>query len=101
SPSPTHLHSFPTRRFPISFNRAAEEIAGRSAPETIGRPWTALFGDSVPLPEIEATIERNPRASTRHETLLRRPDGTAEQRLVPRDRKSTRLNSSHVAISYA
>src|SRR5439155_221806 len=36
-----------------------------------------LFGDSVPLPEIEATIERNPRASTRHETLLRRPDGTA------------------------
>src|SRR3989454_696795 len=60
-----------------AFNRAAEEIAGRSAPETIGRPWTALFGDSVPLPEIEATIERNPRASTRHETLLRRPDGTA------------------------
>src|SRR5439155_1712076 len=60
-----------------AFTRAAEEIVGRSAPETIGRPWTALFGDSVPLPEIEARIERNPRASTRHETLLRRPDGTA------------------------
>ena len=60
-----------------AFNGAAEEITGRSAPETIGRPWTAIFGDAVPLPEIEAVIGGSPRASTRHEALLRRPDGTA------------------------
>src|SRR2546426_10292527 len=60
-----------------AFNGAAEEITGRSANETIGRPWRAIFGDGVPLPEVEAAIEASPRASTRHETLLRRPDGTA------------------------
>jgi two-component system, NtrC family, sensor histidine kinase PilS len=60
-----------------AFNGAAEEITGRSARETIGRPWTAIFGDAVPLPEIEAVIGGNVRASTRHETLFRRPDGTA------------------------
>jgi len=59
-----------------AFNGAAEEITGRPAGETIGRPWAATFGDAVPLLEIEATIEGNPRASTRHEALLRRPDGT-------------------------
>src|SRR2546426_1069896 len=59
-----------------AFNGAAEEITGRSANETIGRPWRAIFGDGVPLPEVEAAIEASPRASTRHETPLRRPDGT-------------------------
>src|SRR5205823_11238362 len=59
-----------------AFNGAAEEITGRPAGETIGRPWAATFGDAVPLLEIEATIEGKPRASTRHEALLRRPDGT-------------------------
>src|SRR5256884_2303690 len=59
-----------------AFNGAAEEITGRSANETIGRPWRAIFGDGVPLPEVEAAIEASPRASTPHETLLRRPDGT-------------------------
>jgi two-component system sensor histidine kinase PilS (NtrC family) len=60
-----------------AFNGAAEEITGRSARETIGRPWPEIFGDAVPLPEVEAAIGSSPRASTRHETLLRRPDGTA------------------------
>src|SRR5690606_39309063 len=32
---------------------------------------------------------------------LDRPDGTKWVRARPRDRKSTRLNSSHVKISYA
>ncbi len=59
-----------------AFNRAAEEITGRTEGEAIGRPWQDLFGDAVPLDAIDAAIDGNPRMSTRHETTLRRPDGT-------------------------
>lgn len=60
-----------------ALNRAAEEITGRAASEAIGRSWQALFGDAVALDAIDAAIEDNPRTSTLHETMLRRPDGTA------------------------
>lgn len=60
-----------------ALNRAAEEITGRAASEAIGRSWQALFGDAVSLDAIDAAIEDNPRTSTLHETMLRRPDGTA------------------------
>src|SRR5205814_7923911 len=72
-----------------AFNGAAEEITGRPAGETIGRPWAATFGDAVPLLEIEATIEGNPRASTRHEgcsadrTGPRSPCGLLSPRSAP------------------
>ena len=42
----------------------------------IGSHWPALIGAAVPLASIEATIDGNPRASMRHETALRRPDGS-------------------------
>src|SRR3989442_3156562 len=45
-----------------------------------------------PLPFVLAGCERT--------TFARRPDGACVF-LEPRDRKSTRLNSSHVPISYA
>src|SRR2546428_3705035 len=60
-----------------AFNGAAEEITGRSANETIGRPRRALFGRRLPLPEVEAAVEGSPRAFPRHRALLRRPDGPA------------------------
>ena len=59
-----------------AFNRAAEEITGVPSAQAIGRSWSALVGASVPLASIEATIDGNPRASLRHETALRRPDGS-------------------------
>jgi len=59
-----------------AFNRAAEDITGMTAPSAIGRPWSALFGDGVPLASIETAIAGSTRASARRETTLRRPDGT-------------------------
>jgi two-component system sensor histidine kinase PilS (NtrC family) len=59
-----------------AFNHAAEEIIGVAASEAIGRRWSALVGATVPLAAIEMAIDGNPRASTRHETGLRRADGT-------------------------
>ena len=59
-----------------AFNRAAEEIIGVAASEAIGRRWSALVGTTVPLASIEMAIDGNPRVSTRHETGLRRADGT-------------------------
>jgi len=59
-----------------AFNRAAEEITGVTAAQAIGNNWPALIGAAVPLTSIETTIDGNPRASMRHETALRRPDGS-------------------------
>ena len=59
-----------------AFNRAAEEITGVVAPRAIGQAWSSLIGAAIPLEPIEAVITANPRASTRHEAVLRRPDGT-------------------------
>jgi two-component system sensor histidine kinase PilS (NtrC family) len=60
-----------------AFNRAAEEITGVVAPRAIGQAWSSLIGAAIPIEPIEALITANPRASTRHETVLRRPDGTS------------------------
>jgi two-component system sensor histidine kinase PilS (NtrC family) len=59
-----------------AFNRAAEEIIGVAASQAVGRAWSSLIGAAVPLEPIEVAIGGNPRASTRLETMLRRPDGT-------------------------
>jgi two-component system, NtrC family, sensor histidine kinase PilS len=59
-----------------AFNRAAEEITGMTEMRAIGHGWSTLIGTAVPLASIEATIDGNPRASMRHETALRRPDGS-------------------------
>jgi two-component system, NtrC family, sensor histidine kinase PilS len=60
-----------------AFNRAAEDITGLDAVDAVGRHGRSLFGPSVPLDAIEATIETSPRTSAHHETTLRRPDGAA------------------------
>jgi two-component system sensor histidine kinase PilS (NtrC family) len=59
-----------------AFNRAAEEITGVAAPRAIGQAWSSLIGAAIPLEPVEAVITANPRASARHEAVLRRPDGT-------------------------
>jgi len=59
-----------------AFNRAAEEITGVPVARAIGQSWPTLMGPTVPLASIEATIDGNPRTPMRHETALRRPDGS-------------------------
>jgi len=59
-----------------AFNRAAEEIIGVTAAQAIGSDWPALIAPAVPLASIEGAIDGNPRTSMRHETSLRRPDGS-------------------------
>lgn len=58
-----------------ALNRAAEEITGRAAAAVMGRPWSALFGDAVPLDPVEAELAERPTTSTRLEATLERPDG--------------------------
>ena len=60
-----------------AFNRAAEEITGHPGRTSIGAPWSALFGASLPLEDVDAVVRENPRASTRHEIMLERPNGSA------------------------
>jgi len=60
-----------------ALNRAAEELLGRSGEASIGRPWSALFGEAVPLDAIQRAIADNPHATARRETAVTRPDGTA------------------------
>ena len=59
-----------------AFNRAAETITGLPAATAVGASWTRLFGDALPLAEIETAVAGDPATSVRHETELRRPDGT-------------------------
>src|SRR5690606_39988227 len=95
----TRLRSFPTRRStdlevePASATAAMpvvesqpEATAPASEPDTESQPEAAA-------PAPEPVTESQPEAAT--------PVGLQAQVLERRDRKSTRLNSSHVKISYA
>jgi two-component system sensor histidine kinase PilS (NtrC family) len=73
----TGLIALDLERRVTAFNRAAEEITGVDAPHAIGRAWSSLIGAAIPLEPIETLIAANPRASARHEAVLRRPDGTS------------------------
>jgi two-component system, NtrC family, sensor histidine kinase PilS len=72
----TGLIAFDRAHRITAFNRAAEEITGVPATQAIGHSSETLMGAAVPLAAIEAAIEGNPRASVRHETVLRRPDNS-------------------------
>src|SRR5690625_7845598 len=75
------LPSFPTRRssdLPTEYRSSYEELAG----------WLEAYAD-------------HPGAAAVHSLALQRQPAGAAPLRKPEDRKSTRLNSSHVAISYA
>src|SRR5207249_11624645 len=89
--SPPHpaLHSFPTRR---SSDLAVRPRRHRVDRDAVARPGRAALPVLRTLRRMSAPTPRLSRAT--------RLQGEAGARL-PRDRKSTRLNSSHVSISYA
>src|SRR5207253_10660891 len=95
---PAH-HSFPTRR---------SSDLDNPVPLAEDMPLTADTDSSVAgdLLEIEQLARRSPRANPGMTVTVVRPAalvGDTVDTLVTRHlgRKSTRLNSSHVAISYA
>src|SRR2546429_3032109 len=69
----------------------------RRPPRSTLFPYTTLFRSEFPLSRC---TPQSPRSGTGRRWLLRRPPSRAQCRLC-RDRKSTRLNSSHGYISYA
>src|SRR5690606_40026471 len=85
--APRDLHSFPTRRSSDLVNKHRQRIAQTLMPEFPSLAVTPIDN----LFPYEVTSETRVRAISRR---LR-----AERQC--RDRKSTRLNSSHVKISYA
>src|SRR5437870_7561147 len=81
-----YLHSFPTRR--------SSDLAG-----TRDIRMHAVGGDERDLGGLEN--RRGGAAGRGVAARDRELDAVLADQLVGRDRKSTRLNSSHVAISYA
>src|SRR5690606_41737414 len=86
---PRDLHSFPTRR---SSDLAASECT--SPPH----PTAAACGRTTRTPRSRRTPA--PSTPTPQPPESRRPESRTPTE-DPEDRKSTRLNSSHVKISYA
>src|SRR5690606_40531122 len=92
--------SFPTRRSSdlaeVQQGRQAADAAGGDAPD---RPAQLAGREAGPDPDLDEPADGPGRAAAAAERRRQAPD----LRLVQdaRDRKSTRLNSSHVKISYA
>src|SRR5204863_8292744 len=90
-----HLHSFPTRRSsdldPVEIV-AGEPLRWHVPAGTRASDMTVVDPAGVTLP---ATLQQ-PAANNQRPATSGQPPATSEG-----DRKSTRLNSSHVEISYA
>src|SRR5690606_40522017 len=89
---PPHLRSFPTRRS-SDLALVLEIIQGRTTVAEASRQF-----DLTPL-EVESWVEDGKRGM--ENALRAKPEDVREQYERQLDRKSTRLNSSHVKISYA
>src|SRR5256885_11098761 len=72
----------------------------RRPPRSTLFPYTTLFRSEAPRPPRRTACRRRSRASRRRERRRRWRTGSSA-RGSSRDRKSTRLNSSHLVISYA
>src|SRR2546426_7240184 len=72
----------------------------RRPPRSTLFPYTTLFRSDVSVRERQKQVP--PAGGIRHPPAVRRDDAAAfGWRMPPADRKSTRLNSSHLVISYA
>jgi two-component system sensor histidine kinase PilS (NtrC family) len=60
-----------------AFNRAAEEITGRSGSAILGSHWQDIAGDGVDLAEIVTALDTTSIRSVRNEAIVYRPNGEA------------------------
>src|SRR5439155_24951794 len=88
------LHSFPTRR--------SSDLPALSVSDALATP-PSTSTEAWPVRMILISMAAVLLSTWRASTIDALPEATATSiaRPSPRDRKSTRLNSSHVAISYA
>src|SRR5690606_41962783 len=98
TPSPYSLAapSFPTRRSSDLSAAVRLPSAGAGRRRRVGRHGASVAGDLQP----HRVVGNRRRPPEHHRRLLAGPLGRDRGRAAP-DRKSTRLNSSHVKISYA
>src|SRR5690349_22554991 len=92
--APPNLHSFPTRRSSDLLKKAAEAIE-RHLDRAEAQPFAAA--ENAGAARDGLGLARHGKADRAAEI---QPIGTLVER-DQQDRKSTRLNSSHVEISYA
>src|SRR5439155_25532376 len=85
-----HLHSFPTRRSSDLSAASALTPTGRAC--CLSQYCMTIAMLAAPQPSFSCFTNG---------TLSQMPEAPAASAKPQRDRKSTRLNSSHVAISYA
>src|SRR5205807_10194722 len=92
-----YLHSFPTRR---SSDLAASDEPEQRRIHRLDR--AAIVDEAFELDDLrnKIQIDRNSVGSN-HWFYFQRHTGVARFEIRRRDRKSTRLNSSHLVISYA
>src|SRR5690606_41762186 len=95
--APPRLHPFPTRR---SSDLEAAPVAPEPEPVTQPKP------EPEPKPEVKEEVKPDleppqPKVDIALEQEKKRKEEERKQKLAQQDRKSTRLNSSHVKISYA
>src|SRR5690606_41512876 len=79
-------------------------ILTRQPPRSTLFPYTTLFRSRTVPHQISASTSGSPKSVQlwgRNRNPMKRRVLVPEARLKPLDRKSTRLNSSHVKISYA
>src|SRR5207253_9485977 len=94
SGAPRALHSFPTRRSSDLFADAGAALLSLHDSGRLGPRWAWVLAGEGPA---ASSLRRSLSPALRpHVHLV----GRVDERLL-QDRKSTRLNSSHVAISYA
>src|SRR5690606_41647959 len=98
SPDPVDLHSFPTRR--SSDLAAVWMIVSNNSPQ-----GAAFFNSSNSLVgyllKQQADVVQFFSLAEANEALTNENAEALQKLLLLQDRKSTRLNSSHVKISYA
>src|SRR5205807_9296089 len=96
-----HLHSFPTRRSSDLLGL----VTATSRPPTVRISGASFFATKAKLHHVrgrhEARRSRHAQGARRADHARRgRPAIVPRARVRKRDRKSTRLNSSHLVISY-
>src|SRR5439155_8535498 len=96
----THLdlHSFPTRRSSdLQTSTCARTSSGSIPSASPGNANVTL----VPVPRSDGSLRTGPCATPQAKVCVNTRPVRCDSIVSKGDRKSTRLNSSHVAISYA